>query len=239
MKNFISTLGALLVLFFLVTVSSVTNAASIDVFNLSTQGAQINNWVFNIGNSASLVEDFESLTPGWSSSLETNVGTFTNAGASPGTGSTAYKDSNEPKFQLRDFDANGRRDITENGVKTNYLDSADITQITLNVKPNTFTNLFFYITDPGDVGALTSIASGGLFAFIDPNQLNGTGFFVGIDFGDEYISEIIWNVSNTNDGFGLDNFSTVNATPVPEPTSILLFGSGLVGISSFLRKRKK
>jgi hypothetical protein len=208
------------------------NALSIDIFNVNTQSTQINNWISGIGGSASVVEDFESSTPGWYSELATAVGTFSSAGAKAGTGTTANK--SETTFQIRDFDSNGRFNTTPND-GTNYLDSADITRITLDVKPNTFTNLFFYMTDPGDVGATTTTSSGLSSAFIPSGQTNGSGWFIGINSGNEYISQIVWDVSNTNDGIALDGFSAV---AVPEPMTLFLLGSGLLGLGIYRRSRK-
>jgi hypothetical protein len=40
-------------------------------------------------------------------------------------------------------------------------------------------------------------------------------------------------------GWGLDNLSYETSTPVPEPTTILLFSSGLIGLAGFRRKYRK
>jgi len=56
------------------------------------------------------------------------------------------------------------------------------------------------------------------------------------DNGGSYWAGTIWLSS----GGGVDNFSfTTNAAPIPEPATMLLLGSGLVGLAGFRRKKNK
>ena len=49
-----------------------------------------------------------------------------------------------------------------------------------------------------------------------------------------------WGTIWLSSGGGVDNFSfTTNADPIPEPATMLLLGSGLVGLAGFRRKNKK
>jgi hypothetical protein len=69
-----------------------------------------------------------------------------------------------------------------------------------------------------------------------PERANGEITFMGIqtDAGD-FISKITWEMDSQGDGFGLDNFGTLN--PVPLPASLLLLGSGLLGLGIVRRKK--
>ncbi len=224
---------------------------TINIFK-STETISIDNWINGLGGSATVVEDFEDVTPGWYDPLDTDVGTFAvTKFTQAGTGSTSYANNgghgvdDEIAFQVRDVDANGRKNTTP-GDTTNYLDSADISELVLDVKDNTFSNLFFYITDPGDVNALTSIGTPDTAKTINYSQNNGSTWFVGINGEGDYISQITWNVTltdsvegaaSTNDGFGLDDFSTV--THAPEPATMLLFGAGLAGLAGLTRRKRQ
>jgi hypothetical protein len=59
-------------------------------------------------------------------------------------------------------------------------------------------------------------------------------YFVGIS-SDNPITQIVWRTSTTNDGYGLDDFSTV--TRVFEPPTMLILGMSLVGIAGVGRKK--
>ncbi|EIM65065.1 PEP-CTERM sorting domain-containing protein [Desulfobacter postgatei] len=49
----------------------------------------------------------------------------------------------------------------------------------------------------------------------------------------EVLSTLSWSTTSQSDGFGLDDFSTIHN---PEPSTMLLFGFGLIGIASITRR---
>jgi len=231
-----------LVLALLLCIPGMSVALTISMYNWGTQQTQINNWVAGLGGDKTVVEDFEAIGAGWYQSLATGVGTFSVTGstlAGSGTSSYGNKTGNGGAyFEVRDYNANGRSNTTSGG--SNYLDSADISQYQLTLLPGTFHNLFFMMTDPSDVGAVTSVASAAEAASIDPRQLNGSRWFVGIDAGTDFISQILLSTSGqqmTNDGFGVDDFTTV-AAPVPEPATLTFLLAGLTGLGLVRRRRK-
>jgi len=230
--------------FFLLLGSSVY-ALSIDIYD-STDQSSIDNWIDNHGGNVIVLENFDSFNDGWYHELNSDLGLF-EANGEPGTGQSSYtgvtgNSTTEPYFRILDGGTHGR-----NG--SPYLDSADITKIDLTIDSKwELTNLFFYIMDPSDVNASTTISSVALDylsqsqsladSTIANQQANGSQFFVGISANtlEGFINAVNWSTnSDTNDGYGLDDFSTVAS--VPEPTTMLLFGLGLIGLAGFGRKK--
>ncbi|NDY71204.1 hypothetical protein DO021_06550 [Desulfobacter hydrogenophilus] len=221
-------------------------AMTIDVWEVKNENiSMINGWIGDQHGSVHVLEDFEDIDAGWyTEKRDTGVGTFT-AGGEIGKGASSYNiqnnlkgshKSDEAYFSIQDRDSDWyRNNMTTSEGASQWLDSGDITLLTLTLTDTSLTNLFFYIQDPADYNTTT------MFVNNDANnnykfshQANKTSFFVGISWADdEVLSTLSWATTSQSDGFGLDDFSTIQN---PEPATMLLFGFGLIGIAGITRR---
>ena len=242
-ENIMKKICIVLASVFLFIGSNAIAATTVNVFD-SADTTSIDSWKAGLGGIDSVLEDFEGISldvnGNWYETLpSSDLGTFT-AGGLIGEGTTSYNDLNDPDsdkpwFRVTEEEVSGR--LTGN----QFLDSADITELTLDITPD-LTNLWFHIQDPSDQSAITTITSNSSGTSTDTysftaGQANAAKFFVGISVdGGETLKQIIWKTSTQTDGYGLDNFTSVSAVPIPG--AALLLASGLLGLGWVKRRSK-
>jgi len=209
------------------------------------------------GGSYSILEDFEvestADVPGDTSTGRTvfssdGLGADFSAVKGIGQGATRFDDQ-IPELGIvnRNTDAYGRTRgwDSDSFFDDHYLDSGDVGLLALDstLSNQSISKLFFFMFDVADVGGTMTFSEYNQdrgdteFLFeIPPGHLgDGAITFVGLEAAPgSYLNGFEWNMNNLRDGFGLDNFGT---TPAPEPTTMLLFGAGLLGLAGLARKK--
>ena len=132
----------------------------------------------------------------------------------------------------------GSFNTTPGGSKYLYLDTDRFStgsQATFALKEPTFAFGFDYTGVNAVLANFNASVLNNSYNLI-ANPDNSTALFWGIITNLPF-SEIIL-MTSTDSGYGIDQV-TLGVTPVPEPSTLLLLGSGLVGLIGFRRKFKK
>ena len=183
-------------------------------------------------------EDFESFADETSAPLSL---TF------PGAGTATLNGDGEVNFVAHGTTNNvGRYAISGE----QYWETGNSFSFTINF--STAISAFgFYGIDAGDFnGQLQLIATnGGANETINtPHSINAPGgsvLYMGFyDLGQTYNGIKFTNTGSSADYFGFDDmtigtYEQINPNPVPEPSTILLMGIGLLGLVGYSRKRSK
>ena len=263
MKNKVMLFSTLLLVFAVAGAASAAVTTTVGTFNSEAAAIQaLDNW--RGASDFALLETFEGFDPevpvgalpgfiptngqsSYASFGDPPTQFLVDGGLPAGEGGMSFVDLSNFGVVDRNVAPNGNFGRTLNWQQnsffgTQYLDSGDVTRTSLDGSFEAFqlTSLFFFMFDVSDIdGRMLVLMGDGSIQIISgfiPAHANGEITFMGIETdADNFISKITWEMDSQGDGYGLDNFGTLN--PVPLPASLLLLGSGLLGLGVVRRKK--
>jgi hypothetical protein len=165
-----------------------------------------------------------------------------NSGA---TGSTVFGETNKTHITVNFSSTTDNLTEPSSGQATIEAEEGLINNITISLPGGTFGDLIINPTCPpgsGDCGDATvsALTNDGTFTFTYPLGPGQNFLTITTSGGERLVSVSIDDPSP--DGFdqlSQVRISGVTGNPVPEPSTMLLLGSGLIGLAGFIRRKFK
>jgi len=123
------------------------------------------------------------------------------------------------------------------------LDAKDgeINDVTMSVPGHTFLDAIINPVEPGKAGDITvkvTMSDGSTSSFPNYGRIHGDNFLTITTSGGELISSVEIDSTSGFDGLKQPRISGISGVTVPEPSSMLLLGSGLLGVAGVVRRKR-